>query len=389
MPLLNNRSLDLPNSSLAETRVFQQFARATFSISAHAPPSPTAEKKPILPPLPQASHARDLKIQRLEVVLMLAREPLPSRKLAQFANLEDGSHARTVVRKLNELYDQSGSSFRVEEVAGGFQLLTRNKFATWLRRLGYVPPEVRLSSPTLETLAVVAYRQPVLKVDVEAIRGVNCGEILRQLMERDLVRISGRSEELGRPYLYSVTKRFLQLFGVRSLEDLPRAELIRAAPVPPVHKTASSAHHTSIANNVPHPQRPSDEKECDVSVMLSSKLADDEKLTRKFGVALAPGVRSEDEDDDLEDDDLDDDEDDDLDDEEDDLEDEEEEDDLDDEELDDEEWEEVDDEDDEEDDFDDEDDEDEDWDDDEEFDDDDDDEDDDWEDDEEEAAEGP
>ena len=98
----------------------------------------------------------------------------------------------------------------MEEIAGGFQLLTRSGFASWLRRLGHVPAEIRLSAPALETLAVIAYRQPVLRADIEAIRGVNCGEMLRQLMERDLVRICGRGDELGRPYQYGTTKRFLQ-----------------------------------------------------------------------------------------------------------------------------------------------------------------------------------
>ena len=133
---------------------------------------------------------------------------------------------------MNELFDAAGRAFRVEQVAGGFQLLSRRKFAPWLRRLAHIPSETRLSAPTLETLSVIAYRQPVPRADIEAIRGVNCGEILRQLLERDLVRIGGRSEELGRPYLYCTTKRFLQLFGLHNLDDLPRAEALRNAPLP-------------------------------------------------------------------------------------------------------------------------------------------------------------
>jgi len=179
---------------------------------------------------PSESGLRDERMQRLEAILFLAREPLSSRKLAQFATLADGTEARTLVRGLNELYDASGCAFRVEEVGGGFQLLTRPAFARWIRSLEGLPGEMRLSAPAMETLAVVSYRQPVLRVEVEAIRGVASGEILRQLMERDLVRISGRSEELGRPYLYSTTKRFLQLFGLRSLEQLPRADLLCGSP---------------------------------------------------------------------------------------------------------------------------------------------------------------
>ncbi len=174
----------------------------------------------------------DARLQRLEAVLFLAREPLSSRKLSDYANLADGTEARTLIRRLNEQYDETGRAFRVEEFAGGFQLLTRPQFASWLRRLEHVPPETRLSAPALETLAVVAYRQPVLRADIEAIRGVSCGEILRQLMERDLVRIGGRSEELGRPYLYATTKRFLQLMGLPKLDQLPRAESLRQQTAP-------------------------------------------------------------------------------------------------------------------------------------------------------------
>lgn len=169
---------------------------------------------------------------RLEAILLLAREPMSSRKLSQLANLADGTQARTLIRRLNAGYDAAGRAFRVEQVAGGFQLLTRREFAPWLRRLAHVPGETRLSAPTLETLAVIAYRQPVPRADIEAIRGVNCGELLRQLIDRDLVRISGRSEELGRPFLYSTTKRFLQLFGLVTCEDLPRAGVLRQAPLP-------------------------------------------------------------------------------------------------------------------------------------------------------------
>ena len=171
--------------------------------------------------------ARDVRLGRLEAVLFVAREPVNSRKLAQLAGLADGTEARTLIRRLNRFYDDGESAFRAEEVAGGFQLLSRPQFGAWLRRVLRTSVETRFSPPALETLAVVAYRQPVLRVEIEAIRGVDCGEILRQLMERDLVRIAGRSDDLGRPYLYGTTKRFLQVFGLRHLDDLPRADSLR------------------------------------------------------------------------------------------------------------------------------------------------------------------
>jgi segregation and condensation protein B len=171
--------------------------------------------------------ARDQQTARLEAVLFLAREPLGTRKLAALAHLADGTLARTLIRRLNRFYDETGTAFAAQELAGGFQLMSRPKFAAWLRRLYRWGVEIRLSGPALETLAVVAYRQPVMRAEIDAIRGVDCGEILRQLMDRNLVRTTGRAAELGRPYLYSTTKRFLQVFGLRHLEDLPRAEMMR------------------------------------------------------------------------------------------------------------------------------------------------------------------
>lgn len=168
--------------------------------------------------------ARTGRLARIEAILFLTREPLGTRKLAQLADLADGTEARTLIRKLNILYDQEECAFRAVEVAGGYQLVTRPQFAPYLRRLHGPAVEVRLSGPAMETLAVVAYRQPVLRADVESIRGVQCGELLRQLMERDLVRIAGRSEELGRPFLYGTTRRFLQVFGLRYIEELPPVE---------------------------------------------------------------------------------------------------------------------------------------------------------------------
>ena len=168
---------------------------------------------------------------RLEAVFFLAKEPLHARKLAQLAKLTDGTEARTLVGRLNKSYQRTDRAFRIEEIAGGLQMRTQPQFASWLRRLGHVPAELRLSAPAMETLAVVAYRQPVMRADIEAVRGVACGEILRQLLERELVRVSGRSDELGRPYLYGTTRRFLQVFGLRSLDELPRAAVFRESPL--------------------------------------------------------------------------------------------------------------------------------------------------------------
>ena len=170
---------------------------------------------------PTEDDSPGLRRQRVEAVLLLSKSPLSPRKLSQLAHLADATEARTLVRELNQVYDEHHRAVRVEQVAGGYRLLTRPSLAPWLTRLGHLPPAMRLSSPMMETLAVVAYRQPVSRVNVEAVRGVACGELLRQLMERDLIRIAGRAEELGRPYLYGTTKRFLQLFGLSNTNSLP------------------------------------------------------------------------------------------------------------------------------------------------------------------------
>lgn len=173
----------------------------------------------------------EAKFAQLETVLFLAREPLSTRKLAKLAKLADGTEARTLLKLLSKRYDGRASAMQVVEVAGGVQLLTRPRLAEWLRRLHGAGEEMRLSTPALETLSVVAYRQPVVRAEIEAIRGVQCGEILRVLMERDLLRIVGRAEELGRPFLYGTTKRFLQVFGLRRLEQLPPIDQIRSVKV--------------------------------------------------------------------------------------------------------------------------------------------------------------
>src|SRR4051812_7978315 len=167
---------------------------------------------------------------RLEAILFLAPEPLSLRKLAQLANLADATEARTLLNNLQSRYDERQCAFQIAQIAGGYQLLSRREFASWLRPQSANEQEVRLSPPALETLVVVAYRQPILRAEVEAIRGVACGEILRQLLERDLLRIVGRSDELGRPLRYGTTRRFLELFGLAKIDELPwSTELRRSA----------------------------------------------------------------------------------------------------------------------------------------------------------------
>jgi segregation and condensation protein B len=178
-------------------------------------------------PPTQGPLARDTQLAAVEAALFAADEPLSPRRLALAAGLNDGGEARRLVRRLRALYEEDASAFQVEEVAGGFQLLTRAEFHAWLARLRRAGNELRLSAPARETLAIVAYRQPIGRADVEAIRGVQCSEVLRQLMEKGLVRIAGRDDSLGRPVLYGTTKKFLQAFGLKTLRELPQAGELR------------------------------------------------------------------------------------------------------------------------------------------------------------------
>ncbi len=168
--------------------------------------------------------ARDAVLAIVEAILVLADEPLPPRKIALAAGLADAAAARRAIRKLQNLLDADQSAFQIEEVAGGFQLLTRGEFHRWLASLRRGQQEMRLSGPARETLAIVAYRQPLTRADVEAIRGVHCGETLRLLMEKGLVKIAGRHDSLGRPVLYGTAKKFLQVYGLKSLKELPRKQ---------------------------------------------------------------------------------------------------------------------------------------------------------------------
>jgi segregation and condensation protein B len=174
------------------------------------------------PPTDPAS--RDTELAAVEAALMLADEPLTAKRLADVAGVADAATASRLVDRLRDLLDGDGSAFHIDELAGGFQLLTRPTYHPWLLRLRRTGHDARLSPPALETLAVVAHKQPIMRAEVEAIRGVGCGEMIRLLAERGLIRVGGRHDSLGRPQLYVTTRKFLQVFGLNTLADLPGVE---------------------------------------------------------------------------------------------------------------------------------------------------------------------
>lgn len=134
---------------------------------------------------------------------------------------------RQCITALNEKYEKNHNAFRIEQIAGGHQMLTLSTYDSWLRKMLKARSDSKLSPAAMETLAIIAYKQPVIRVDIEAIRGVAVGEVIRSLMYKGLVKIVGRAEILGRPMLYGTTKKFLEVFGLNSLKDLPKAEELK------------------------------------------------------------------------------------------------------------------------------------------------------------------
>ncbi len=166
----------------------------------------------------------------LEALLFGTHHPLTAGRLAELMDLDSTRPVRKAVIALNAQYEDQGRVFRIEQVAGGYQLLTLPEYGEVLKKLHQKDVDAKLSRAALETLAIIAYKQPILRADVEAIRGVACGETIRSLMEKHLVKIAGRAEEPGRPILYGTTKRFLELFGLNSLKDLPQTDELLKVP---------------------------------------------------------------------------------------------------------------------------------------------------------------
>ena len=156
----------------------------------------------------------------VEALVLGAPEPVSAQKMAEVVPGLEADDARALVAELGREYEEQGRAFEIWEVAGGYQLRTRPEYASYLRLLHRERP-LRLSRAALETLAVVAYRQPVTRAEVEAVRGVEADAVLKSLLDRQLVRIAGHREVPGRPMLYGTTRRFLEVFGLSKLDDLP------------------------------------------------------------------------------------------------------------------------------------------------------------------------
>ena len=198
----------------------------------------------------------------IEAILFSTDAPLSAGKIAKMLGVGDGNDVRAHIDTLNERYEAHGNAFRIESIAKGYQMLTRPLYNNWVKKLQKARGETRLSSAALETLAIVAYKQPVLRADVEVVRGVAVGDMLVRLRDMNLVRIVGRAEEIGRPLLYGTTAHFLQAFGLGTLKDLPKIDPDQPGKVPPLKVAASEVGGCAV-----------DASECDASECDASAVA--------------------------------------------------------------------------------------------------------------------
>ncbi|MEX0777297.1 MAG: SMC-Scp complex subunit ScpB [Phycisphaeraceae bacterium] len=191
--------------------------------------SPSTEQESQAQPAAAAATLDSAKLAAtVEAALISSDKPLTSARLAELVAGAGAKAVHAAVDSLNQHYEQTGRAFRIEEVAGGWQIMTLADHAEVLASLHKSRAQAKLSPAGMETLAIIAYKQPVLRADIEAIRGVASGEVVRSLMERRLVKIVGRAEEIGRPMLYGTTRTFLEVFGLASLKDLPKADEFKA-----------------------------------------------------------------------------------------------------------------------------------------------------------------
>jgi len=207
----------------------------------------------------------------LESLLFVSDEPLTVQQFRSILEEEEPDAIRKALDELMEEFDLRGGGFELRQVAGGYQFRTRSEYSEWVKKL-LKPSPARLSRAALETLAIIAYKQPIIRADVEHIRGVDCGGVLRMLLEKKLIRVIGRKDIPGRPMIYGTTRQFLEVFNLKDLRDLPspkeieslgaeidvdfaEAEENEAPPLSTVDKSAPAYEETatqeSLANGPP------------------------------------------------------------------------------------------------------------------------------------------
>jgi segregation and condensation protein B len=160
----------------------------------------------------------------IEALLFANDKPLTIEQAKSVLDNLEPAQIRALIEELRAEYEQSNRGIQIIEVAGGFQMITASNFAPFLKKLFKARHVDRLSKPALETLAIIAYKQPVTKLQIQSLRNVDCDGVIKNLLDKNLIRISGRKKAPGRPYVFSTTRQFLEYFGLKSLDDLPKIE---------------------------------------------------------------------------------------------------------------------------------------------------------------------
>lgn len=160
----------------------------------------------------------------IEALLLASEKPLPLEQIRLVLDNLDGHQTGKLIEELKSEFELAGRGIRIIEIAGGFQMITAPEFAPFLKKLFKGRHLERLSRPALETLAIIAYKQPLTRSEIELLRNVNIDGVMKSLLEKNLIRISGRKKAPGRPCVYGTTRQFLEHFGLKSLEDLPKVE---------------------------------------------------------------------------------------------------------------------------------------------------------------------
>jgi len=165
----------------------------------------------------------------IEALLFASDRPLPLEQIKNVLDNLETDQIRHILEELRSEYEKSNRAIRITEMAGGFQMITQPALAPFLKKLYKERHIERLSKPALETLAIVAYKQPATRLEIESIRNVNVDGVVGNLLDKDLIRISGRKKAPGRPYVFGTTRQFLEYFGLKSLEELPKIENFKGA----------------------------------------------------------------------------------------------------------------------------------------------------------------
>src|SRR6266508_4617468 len=214
------------------------------------PEAPMPQPPMPQPPMPQPPMPQPIDV--VEALLFASEAPVEAERIQEVLELPSAGQARELVQMLVERLDGQGRALQIIEVGGGFRLVTRPEVAPWLVKLARSRTRSRLSRSALETLAIIAYRQPASRPDIDAVRGVNSEAVLDNLLDRRMVRIAGRKDSPGRPFLYETTRDFLVAFGLRDLADLPKVEgdLVVPESPPDVPGDAAGAPSQSEAGEV-------------------------------------------------------------------------------------------------------------------------------------------